>query len=133
MLIDNDYCFGCGQANPIGLKLTFEHNEATGEYSTTFVPEQEHQGWLDRVHGGLLALVFDEVLSRVALISIGKYWVTAELNIRLIRPAPIGVPLRFTAKIVSQRTKLVTTQAQARDDAGNIIGTGTAKLMKPGS
>ncbi len=131
MLVDNGYCFGCGPTNPIGLKLKFEYDESTGEYSTIFVPTREHQGWEDRVHGGLLALVFDEVLSRVALITIGKYWVTAELTTRLIQPAPLGVPLLFKSKIVSQRSKLIVTAAEAFDDQMNLIATASAKLMKP--
>jgi acyl-coenzyme A thioesterase PaaI-like protein len=131
MLLDNGYCFGCGPTNPIGLRLTFDYDEETGEYSTVFVPTPEHQGWVDRVHGGLLALVFDEVLSRVALITIGKHWVTAELTTRLHRPAPIGKPLVFKAKIVSQRSKLVVTSAEAVDEDLNVIATASAKLMKP--
>jgi len=131
MLIDNGYCFGCGPSNPIGLRLTFDIDETTGEYSTVFVPEQEHQGWIDRVHGGLIALVFDEVLSRVALMTLGKHWVTAELSTRLIRPALIGKPLRFKARIVTQRSRLVVTSAEAVDEELNVIATATAKLMKP--
>jgi acyl-coenzyme A thioesterase PaaI-like protein len=130
MLVDNGYCFGCGQANPIGLRLSFEYDAEAGVYSTVYVPLREHQGWSDRVHGGLLALVFDEVLSRVALTTLSLDWVTAELTTRLYRPAMIGKPLRFSAKIVSARSKLVVTSAEAVDEDGTVVASATAKLMK---
>jgi acyl-coenzyme A thioesterase PaaI-like protein len=131
MLIDNNYCFGCGASNPIGLCLKFEYDEKLGEYSTVFVPKAEHQGWSDRVHGGLLALVFDEVLSRVALTTISMDWVTAELTTRMLSPALIGKPLIFKARITSRRSRLVMTSAEAIDENLNVIATATAKLMKP--
>jgi acyl-coenzyme A thioesterase PaaI-like protein len=131
MLVDNGYCFGCGAANPIGLKLKFSYDVTKGEYSTVYVPLQEHQGWADRVHGGLLALVFDEVLSRVALTTLDMNWVTAELTTRMIRPAHIGKPLTFKARIVSQRSRLVLTSAEAVDEDSTVVATASAKLMKP--
>jgi uncharacterized protein (TIGR00369 family) len=131
MLIDNGYCFGCGPTNPIGLRLTFDSDPMTGDYRTVYVPVKEHQGWAGRVHGGLLALVFDEVLSRVALTNLGMEWVTAELSVRLLRAAALGEPLTFQARIVSKRSKLVVTSADAVDEQGNFVATATAKLMKP--
>lgn len=131
MLIDDGYCFGCGPHNPIGLRLTFSRDSETGDYVTTYVPIQEHQGWADRVHGGLLALVFDEVLSRVALTTLGKEWVTAEITTRLIRPALIGQSLLFKSRIVAQKSRLVVTTAEAYDEAANVVASATAKLMKP--
>jgi acyl-coenzyme A thioesterase PaaI-like protein len=133
MLVDDAYCFGCGPNNPIGLRLTFEKNEETGDYTTLYHPVREHQGWVGRVHGGLLALVFDEVLSRVALTTLGLNWVTAELTTRMIRPAPIGSPLLFKARIVSQRSRLVVSSADALDTDGQLIAVATAKLMRPRS
>ena len=54
-LTDNGLCFGCGPNNPVGLRLTFEWDGDS--YFTLWTPRPEHQGWEDRVHGGLLALV----------------------------------------------------------------------------
>jgi acyl-coenzyme A thioesterase PaaI-like protein len=97
MLVDNGYCFGCGAAIPIGLKLKFSY----------------------------------EVLSRVALTTLDMNWVTAELTTRMIRPAHIGKPLTFKARIVSQRSRLVLTSAEAVDEDSTVVATASAKLMKP--
>ena len=128
--LENDaYCFGCGPDNPIGLHLAFEWDGDT--YSALWTPQREHQGWAGRVHGGLLALVLDEVLSRAALEKHGLTWVTAELTTRLKRPAPIGEPLRVTAWIKTVRPRLIVCAGEVRAVADNrLIASGQAKMMQ---
>jgi acyl-coenzyme A thioesterase PaaI-like protein len=128
-LVNDGYCFGCGPQNPIGLGLTFHWN---GEvYTSLWTPQQEHQGWADRVHGGLLALVLDEALSRAALEKHGLHWVMAELTTRLHAPAAIGEALSVTAQIVSARPRLIVCTGEARTETGSqLIASGTAKMMR---
>jgi len=128
-LVNDGYCFGCGPQNPIGLGLTFHWN---GEvYTSMWTPQREHQGWADRVHGGLLALVLDEALSRAALERRGLHWVTAELTTRLHTPAAIGEPLRVTAQVVSVRPRLIVCTGEVWAEASSqLIASGTAKLMR---
>lgn len=116
--------------NPIGLKLTFEWDSAV--YQTRWTPEKEHQGWTNRVHGGLLALVLDEALSRAALEKHGMHWVTAELTTRLRSPAAVGETLSITAQIVSVRPRLIVCKGEVRAEFENrLIATGLAKMMRP--
>lgn len=127
-LTDDGLCFGCGPRNPSGLKLTFAWE---GEACVTcWTPLPEHQGWADRVHGGLLALVLDEVLARAALECHGLHWVTASLTTRLKRPAAIGHPLRAQARIVAVRPRLIVCEGDIQTEAGLVIATGQAKLMR---
>ncbi len=129
-LLENDqYCFGCGRLNPVGLKLTFEWNG--DRYSALWTPQREHQGWASRVHGGLLALVLDEALSRAALEKHGLTWVTAELSTRLKLPAMVGEPLRVTAWVTSVRPRLITCAGEVRTTTDNrLIAGGLAKMMQ---
>ena len=128
-LTDDGLCFGCGPRNPVGLKLTFTWE---GDICVTrWTPLPEHQGWADRVHGGLLALVLDEVLSRAALERHGLHWVTASLTTRLKRPAPVGCPLRAQAQIVAVRPRLIVCEGDIQTESdGAVIATGQAKLMR---
>ena len=128
-LVNDGYCFGCGPQNPIGLGLTFHWD---GEvYTSVWTPQREHQGWANRVHGGLLALVLDEALSRAALEKHGLPWVTAELTTRLHAPAAIGEALRVTAQVVTVRPRLIVCAGEVRDDASSqLIASGTAKMMR---
>ena len=129
LLENDDYCFGCGTRNPIGLKLTFEWDGDT--YWALWTPQREHQGWAGRVHGGLLALILDEALSRAALEKHGLSWVTAELTTRLIQPARVGEPLRVTAWITSARPRLIACAGEVRAVSDNrLIASGQAKMMQ---
>jgi len=128
-LQDDGLCFGCGPHNPIGLKLTFDWDGDT--YQTRWTPLQAHQGWADRVHGGLMALVLDEALSRAALERHGLHWVTAELTTRLQKPAQVGDPLRIAARIVTVRPRLIVCEGDIRTESGGlIVATGQAKSMR---
>ena len=129
-LQDDGLCFGCGANNRIGLHLTFEWD---GDICVAlWTPTREHQGWADRVHGGLLALVLDEALSRAALERHGLHWVTAELTTRLKSPAEIGERLSIQAQIVSVRPRLILCTGEVRAEAGKkLIAVATAKLMRP--
>ena len=129
-LVNNDYCFGCGTQNPVGLGLQFRWSGAVCE--AVWTPKPEHQGWAGRVHGGLLALVLDEALSRAALDMHGLHWVTAELTTRLHAPAALDAPLWVTAWVVSARPRLVVCAGEVRSVRDNaLVAAGSAKMMQP--
>ena len=128
-LVDDGLCFACGPRNPIGLHLAFAWDGDV--YRSRWTPQPEHQGWAGRVHGGLLAVVLDEVLSRAALERHGLHWVTAELTTRLRRPASIGVPLVIEAQIKTARRSLIVSRGEIREETtGTVVATGEAKLMR---
>jgi acyl-CoA thioesterase FadM len=77
-----------------------------------------------------MAVAFDEVLSRVALVQRGSEWVTAELTVRLQRPVSIGACLTFRSRIRSERSRLIVTEAEAYLPDGTVVGRAESKLMK---
>jgi acyl-coenzyme A thioesterase PaaI-like protein len=129
-LVDDGYCFGCGPNNPIGLKLTFDWDAKTGDYFTIFHVAKEHQGWAGRIHGGLIAVAFDEVLSRVVLKKRGYYWVTAELTTRMLRPIPIGETVTVRGRITLSRGRLTLSEGEAINSNGEVLAEGRCKMMK---
>jgi uncharacterized protein (TIGR00369 family) len=130
-LVDDGMCFGCGPDNPIGLRLTFAW--VGGRYETRWTPQAAHQGWAGRAHGGIVALVLDEILSRAALTTHGLHWVTAELTTRLVRPARVGVPLVGRAWVRSARSRLIVCDGEVREAEGEaLVATGVGKLMPAG-
>ena len=52
-------CFVCGKDNPIGLKLRFDWDGKTAR--AEFTPTELYQGWQGVVHGGIIAVMLDEV------------------------------------------------------------------------
>jgi uncharacterized protein (TIGR00369 family) len=123
----DDYCFACGVANPKGLHLTFRFEG--DEYVCDFTPQKEYQGWTDIVHGGIVATVLDEVMTRL-LWETGLNAVTAELNVRLKRPVPIGQPAAARARLVSSRKRVYETEAELTLADGTVAATAHGKFMR---
>lgn len=122
---DDGACFACGKANPRGLKLEFRWE---GDLMVSqWTPPPEYQGWEGHAHGGMLALVLDEVMAH-SVNSSGYLTPTAEITVRFRRPAIIGVPLRLTATKPEGR-RLLKVHAEARDEAGNLIAVANATFL----
>ena len=126
-LADDSWCFVCGPANPVGLKLEFA--EEGGEYVTYFTPEKQHQGYMGIVHGGIVSTVLDEVMARLVHVR-GLNAVTAELTVRLKRPAPLGKRLRFAGRIDSEEGRIIRCSAKATDEQGRLLAEATARMLK---
>ncbi len=126
-LADDRGCFACGPLNPIGLKLEFV--EEGSEYVTYFTPGKEHQGFTDITHGGIISTVLDEVMARYAWVS-GRKAVTAEMTVRLRRPARVGNRLRFAGKIDSEDRRLILASARATDETDTVVAEAVARMVK---
>src|SRR5664280_1144529 len=96
----NDWCFACGRQNPCGLKLEFEEQADT--YVTHFTGGPQHQGYDGIMHGGIISTLLDEVMARY-IYAKGMNAVTARLEVRYVKPTPIGVPLLIQGRITKQK------------------------------
>lgn len=128
-LEDDHFCFACGSLNNSGLKLSFKLDKKNGTISTEFVPQKIHQGYRDIVHGGLIGLVLDECMVNLAW-KLGKPAVSAEYTIRLSKPATIGKKLTFTAKITSEKGKLLIIEGECLDENNQKIASSISKCLK---
>ena len=116
-------CFGCGQDNPIGLKLAFKWDGNTAREE--FTPGDLYQGWPGLVHGGIMACLLDEGMAYAALFA-GHHCVTARMQMKLRRPAKIGEPLVISATVTRTTRKLVETEARVTLRDGTLVAEGTA-------
>ena len=116
-------CFGCGQNNPIGLKLSFQWDGETAR--AEFTPNKLHQGWSGTVHGGIITCILDEAMSYAAYFS-GINCATAEMRARLRRPALIDEPLIITSCVTKKTRKLIQSKAAISLKDGTLIAEGTA-------
>ncbi|BAS29217.1 PaaI family thioesterase [Limnochorda pilosa] len=83
-------CFVCGPANPYGLHVEFVQKDGASE--ATFTPPAHLQGWPGVLHGGIVITLLDEALAYAAWHA-GLQGMTARLEVRLRRPAPLETPL----------------------------------------
>jgi uncharacterized protein (TIGR00369 family) len=117
-LIDNLRCFACGPNNPDGLALSWHVDGLV--MSTYYIPEAKYQGWEGIVHGGILATLLDEAMTRLAGVVYGSA-VTAEITIRYIKPALIGQKLYIQGEIVQKKKKLIEMKAHIQVADSQIL------------
>ena len=111
-------CFACGARNPDGLRMVFRR--AGDRIVADFTPEPRHQGFPGLLHGGIVATLLDETLSRTG--ALRREWLmTGKLEIRYRRPAPIGVPMRVWGAIVGQRADAVQAAGALELEDGTVV------------
>ncbi len=126
-LIDDGYCFVCGQKNPIGLKLKFSFDG--NAIRTEFTPKKEHQGYFNIVHGGIISTLLDEAMVKLAL-AMDIPAVTAQMEIRLRKALNVGEKIKIEAKVLKDTKKILETEAKAVTVNDVIIADARGKLVK---
>ena len=122
----NQWCFACGRLNPCGLKLEFE--EHNGTYLSHFTGSAQHQGYDGILHGGIISTLLDEIMAR-HIYAKGLNAVTARLEVRFLKPTPIGVPLLIKGHITKNRGRVYETAGSIELPDGTITAEGTAKVF----
>jgi uncharacterized protein (TIGR00369 family) len=124
---DDGHCFACGPRNPIGLHLRFEETD-TG-MKTRFVPDCCYQGYQGVVHGGVVATLLDEVAIQL-LWAKGYTSVTARLEVRFLKPVPVGKEVVAEATLLARTGRAYRVNAVVKDADGDTLATATATCLK---
>ena len=117
----------CGKKNPIGLDITFFYTN--GRIETTFTPRQEHAGYKDIVHGGILATLLDETMGWASVISRPTVGLAAELSIRYKVSAKAGERLVIYGELVKDRRRVIISKGGVMREDGTILCTGEGKYI----
>ena len=127
----NGNCFVCGEKNPNGLRLNFEIDKERQTLKTTFVASPTFQGWDGIVHGGMISTLLDEAAAKLVY-ELGYSAVTASLEIRFKKPAPILEPLHVFGEITEVSKRLIRTKARITKEDGTILATGISTFLRQG-
>lgn len=119
-------CFACGGTNPIGMQLQIELGEGTA--STTWRARPEFVGWEDRVHGGILATLLDEVMAW-APSSYDSWAVTAEMAIRYRAPANPGEALTASASVTARRRRIYEVHGEIHGEDGRLVAEADGRFL----
>lgn len=119
-------CFACGDQNPIGMHLHIELGEGTAQ--TTWSPGPDFVGWEDKVHGGLLATLLDEVMAW-APSSYDSWAVTAEMRIRYRSSANPGEALVARARVTERRRRIYHVAGEIRGADGRVIAEAEGRFL----
>lgn len=129
LLENNEYswCFACGKDNPQGLHIHFD----IGEDACTahFIPQKEHQSYMGRMHGGLVAVLLDEVTGNYLYCKEEKPCYTAKIEIRYRKPLVIGEEVICIGRELKRKGRMVEMQGIISKLDGTILAESKSKMM----
>ncbi|MCP3960465.1 MAG: PaaI family thioesterase [bacterium] len=135
-------CFGCGPANPKGLRIrSLPIADEPDALVCDWTPESHHAAYETFLNGGVIGSIFDchanwaatwHLMRRDGL-DTPPCTVTAELGVRFRRPTPMDAPVRLEARTVSSNGSRVEVEATLTT-GGEVtaICTGTFVAVEPG-
>ncbi len=84
----------------------------------------------NRVHGGLSAAVFDDVMGYVMIIEATAAY-TGELTVRYRAPMRLGEPIYFAAQVSERGEKVwtITATARASSPEGELVGEASGRFV----
>lgn len=114
-------CLVCGKDNPLSLNAQFVENAETGEVTCYFEPQEMHQSYPDRVHGGISAAVLDETIGRAVQIEHPEVWgVTISLDLKYRRPVPYGGKLICRGRCTKLGRRTFVGEGEILDASGKV-------------
>lgn len=124
-------CIICGMDNPIGLKAQF-YNMEDKSVMTIFKFKEEYQSFPQRVHGGIIATMLDELGLRAlwAKSSEDDFGVTLSMNVKYRKPVPYNEVLIGKGLVQKETSKFVTIETEIFDKKGNLLANAEVKYIK---
>jgi acyl-coenzyme A thioesterase PaaI-like protein len=110
---------GGGRLHPAAVGFAMRRDGDMGVVASARV-DPMFQGPAGRVHGGILAIVIDEVMGAVNRM-IGQRAFTARLAIDYRAPAPIDTELTFRAWLHEQQGRKITMRADGRAGTDVVV------------
>ena len=118
-----NHCFGCGGANTRGMQLTFEQDDEAKRVRGMFRIPEAFQGGAGIVHGGIVALLLDEVMSKVNRFQSDRA-VTGELSVRYLKPVPVDEDLIVEGWEAERSGRKIVREGEIRDASGVVLARG---------
>lgn len=121
-------CFACGPDNPIGLKINFSLDD--GICTADFTANENHVGYENTVHGGIIFSALDDVMANVLYLQNIKAH-TARCEIRYRKALEVGQPVSLRGWIENERKRLIVLKGEVRlasDDS--LVADCEASFMK---
>jgi acyl-coenzyme A thioesterase PaaI-like protein len=129
--VEGHTCFACGTANPIGLKMNFYRQ---GDSICSDVTLGKHYvGWENIAHGGIISTMLDEVMSWTVLYFKKSFFVTRNMDIKYVKPVPIGRPVVVSAFISGNSqtagTQKIRAQGRIVDSDGHLLARSSGEFV----
>ncbi|MQY02931.1 PaaI family thioesterase [Actinomadura macrotermitis] len=119
-----------GELNPIAPPVLLEIVPDGGGVRAEFTLSDVYEGPPSFVHGGVSALILDQLLGAAAAVN-GTPGMTATLELRYRRPTPHGVPLTAEAKVSRVDGRKTYVDAAITGPDGKATVQATAMFVMP--
>src|SRR5579863_6110108 len=110
------------------MMLAFEADESSQRIIGRFRLGSEYQGGTGFIHGGIIATVLDEVMSKVSRFSDVRA-VTAELRVEYLKPIRVDQELRVEGFATRREGRQLYHEGEIRDQAGELLARGQARFV----
>lgn len=127
-----NHCFGCGPANPQGLHLVFTTNTSDPAHptaSTHFQLDRLHEGPPGYVHGGIIATLLDEAMSKINR-PLDVLAVTRHMEVDYLKPVPLFQPLILTSRHLHREGRKLFHQAEIQSPDGTVLARGNGVFIE---
>jgi uncharacterized protein (TIGR00369 family) len=121
-------CFGCGESNPRGMHLRFDRDDGRQRVVGRFRLGPEYQGAAGFVHGGIIATVLDEVMSKVSRFFDVRA-VTAELTVEYLKPVRVGEELAVEGFHARRDGRQLYHEGEIRNASGTLLARGRGRFV----
>ena len=121
-------CFGCGGANPRGMKLAFEQDDARQRIVGRFQLGDEYQGGSGFLHGGIIAVLLDEVMSKACRFH-AEHAVTADLRVEYLKPIRANQEIVVEGFVARREGRQLYHEGEIRNGAGDLLARGQGRFV----
>ena len=121
-------CFGCGEANPVGLHLEFF---LADDHSVVSLPTvaDTYEGPHGYLHGGIIATLLDEAMSK-AVRARGFIAMTRHMEVDYLRPVPSASSFRLEGRVVRNEGRKHWVEARVINPQGTTLAQGKGLFIE---
>jgi uncharacterized protein (TIGR00369 family) len=122
-------CIICGDkaSNPHTLNLRFRLTKNGVE--TSYTPDSKQEGYMNIVHGGITSALLDETIGWACAYARKRYFVTVELNMRFLKPLPVGTSVVVSGRATSHSSRFSEGEGEIKGADGTIYVRAKAKYF----
>lgn len=117
-LSDDGGCFACGKTNPRGLGMVVEYENDEAVCRITL--PAEYQGWPGIAHGGIVAVMLDEIMAH-ALIRAARHGITTKMETLYKAPVHLGRELEVRGRVANLRSRMAVVEGFIHEAASGKL------------
>lgn len=111
------------------MHLSFDRDEARQRIVGRFSLGPEYQGGGGFIHGGIIATVLDEVMSKATHFSVAERAVTAELRVEYLKPIRVDEELCVEGFLTRREGRQLYHEGEIRNLAGVLLARGQGRFV----